>query len=63
MAQVRIEIDRGKGWECRQEGFAACTADDVAAMLPAYAIQYPHRAWLDGVVVANAEPQGKGVRK
>lgn len=59
MAQVRVEMDRGEGWEIRQEGECDVTADALAAMLPAYAIQYPHRAFLNGNLVASAtRPHG-----
>jgi len=60
MAQVRIEMDRGAGWEVRQEGVADVTADALADMLPSYAIQYPHRAFLNGDLVATAtRPHGQ----
>ena len=55
MAQVKIEMDRGFGWETRQEGDAAVDVADLVAMLPSYAIQYPHRAFLDGALIATAE--------
>lgn len=57
MAHLTIEMDRGNGWEVRSEGDADCTPEQIARSLPAYAIQYPHRALLDGVVVATAEPR------
>ena len=60
MTTVRIEMDRGNGWETRQEGAVAITAEDLANMLPAYAIQYPHRAFIDGVLIAEARrPHGR----
>lgn len=59
MAQVRIEMDRGTGWEVRQEGVADVTADALAGTLAAYAIQYPHRAFIDGALIAEAQrPHG-----
>ena len=59
MAQIKIEVDRGCGWQVRQEGDADLTADDLAATLMALSIQYPHRAYLDGVLVAEAQrPHG-----
>jgi hypothetical protein len=59
MAQIRIEMDRGMGWEVRQEGAADITADALVAMLPGYAIQYAHRAFIDGVLIAEAQrPHG-----
>lgn len=54
MAQVRVEMDRGAGWEVRQEGECDVTAAALADMLTDYAIQYPHRAFLDGALVAEA---------
>jgi hypothetical protein len=60
MANVRIEMDRGAGWETRQEGALVITANQLAAQMPHYAIQYPHRAFLDGVLVAEAQrPHGR----
>lgn len=60
MAQIRIEMDRGMGWEVRQEGAADVTADALAASLPGYAIQYAHRAFIDGVLIAEAQrPHGR----
>ena len=59
MAQIKIEVDRGFGWQVRQEGAADVSADDLAAQLLALSIQYPHRAVLDGVLVAEARrPHG-----
>lgn len=59
MAQVRIEMDRGDGWEVRQEGAVDLTAEALADMLPRYAIQYPHRAFIDGRLIAEAlRPHG-----
>lgn len=59
MAHIRIEMDRGEGWEVRQEGAVDVTAAAMADMLPAYAIQYPHRVFLDGALVAEAlRPHG-----
>lgn len=55
MAHIRIEMDRGNGWEQRQEGDCDVTAGQLREMLPGYAIQYPHRALLDGEVVAEAQ--------
>ena len=55
MASVRIEMDRGLGWELRGEGEADADADRLATEVAAYAIQYPHRAFLDGRLIATAE--------
>jgi hypothetical protein len=49
---------RAGAWTVRQEGDADVTAADLAAQLPAYAIQYPHRAFLDGELVAD-QPRTK----
>jgi hypothetical protein len=54
---LRIEMDRGNGWELRSEGEFAGTVEQISQTLPAYAIQYPHRALVDGAVVATAEPR------
>lgn len=59
MATLRIEMDRGNGWELRGEGEFTGTIDQIEKRLPAYAIQYPHRALLDGVVVATANPKSR----
>ena len=53
---LRIEMDRGNGWELRSEGEFAGTVAQIAKALPSYAIQYPHRAVLNGEVVATAKP-------
>jgi hypothetical protein len=60
MPSLRIEFDRGNGWEVRNEGTADVTADQVRASLPTYAVSYPHRAWLDGKLVATAAPNRRG---
>lgn len=60
MAHIVIEMDRGCGWETRQEGDIAITADQLAAQMPHYAIQYPHRAFFDGALIAEAKrPHGR----
>lgn len=60
MSKIRIEMDRGAGWETRQEGECQITAEDLANMLPSYAIQYPHRAFVDGALVVEAQrPHGR----
>jgi hypothetical protein len=58
MTTLRIEMDRGHGWELRAEGpFPAETPTArIEADLRTYAIQYPHRALLDGIEVANVVP-------
>jgi hypothetical protein len=48
MAHIRIEMDLGLGWELRVDGYADSTVEQVVAQLSAYAIQYPHRAFVDG---------------
>jgi hypothetical protein len=53
---LTIELDRGHGWQRRAEGKipADTSTARIEADLRAYAIQYPHRALLDGRVVATA---------
>jgi hypothetical protein len=59
MVYIKIEMDRGTAWETRQEGLCDVTADQLVAKLPDYAIQYSHRAFLDGVLIAEAlRPHG-----
>jgi hypothetical protein len=53
LAHVLIEIDRGQGWRIRVDGRADLTADELRAILPCCALQYPHRAYLDGVLVGE----------
>lgn len=55
---LRIEMDRGNGGELRSEGTipANTTMQQIERSLASYAVQYPHRALLDGVVVATAQP-------
>jgi hypothetical protein len=53
---LRIEMDRGNGWELRQEGDVASQDGLIAHVrrnLLALAIQFPHRALLNGVPVAQ----------
>lgn len=67
MATLRIEMDRGHGWELRAEGpfdnFPGTVASldgpeaHIRAALIGYAIQYPHRALLDGALVAEVAPR------
>lgn len=59
MAQIRIEIDRGAGWEVRQEGAADVTVADVVSVLKTYTVG-DHRAFLDGVLVASSERRRNG---
>lgn len=78
MAHIRIEMDRGDGWEVRAEGpwtprpqnpssqwteAKPPLNEEIVALLVAYAIQYPHRAFLDGVLVAEQAPQIKRRRR
>ena len=60
MAHFTIEMNRGNGWEIRSQGESAeATVDRLVGLLPAYAIQCPHRATLDGVLVAEVtKPNG-----
>jgi hypothetical protein len=56
MRTLRIEVNRGRGWKLRAEGkvSADTSVQQIARGLQAYAIQYPHRALIDGVEVARA---------
>jgi hypothetical protein len=56
MRTLRIEMHRGHGWELRGEGRipAGVTPEQIERDLQAYAIQYPHRALINGVEVARA---------
>jgi hypothetical protein len=59
MANIRIEMDRGNGWEVRQEGAADVTADDLVSRAIGYSISYPHRFFLDGALIASTtRPHG-----
>jgi hypothetical protein len=55
MRTLRIEMNRGNGWELRGEGKlrAEVTIEQIERDLQEYAIQYLHRALLDGVEVAR----------
>jgi hypothetical protein len=55
--KLRIEMDRGNGWELRSEGEVPndATIELITVYLRNYAIQHPHRAVLDGVVVATTQ--------
>jgi hypothetical protein len=56
--RVRIEMDRGRGWETRHEGETTLTAEQAAAQLPAYCAHWPHRIWLNGTLIAEVrEPR------
>jgi hypothetical protein len=56
MRTLRIEMNRGHGWQLRAEGKVPTevTLEQITRDLQAYAIQYPHRALLDGVEIARA---------
>jgi hypothetical protein len=56
MRTLRIEMYRRHGWELRGEGRipAGVTPEQIERDLQTYAIQYPHRALIDGVEVARA---------
>jgi hypothetical protein len=57
MSWLRIEMDCGNGWEVRSEGDVQATSiDEIAGRLRIYAIQYAHRAFLNGVLVAGYDP-------
>ena len=57
MTHVRIEMDRGAGWELRHEGDVADLTEAAALEhLQTYALQYRHRAIMDGRIVGEAVP-------
>ena len=60
MVAVRIEMDRGNGWEARQTGELdqdrLAIIANIMATLPGYCVQFPQRALVDGVIVASAGP-------
>ena len=49
-------MNRGHGWELRAEGRipAGTSVELIKHDLQDYAVQYPHRALLDGVEIARA---------
>ena len=55
MRLLRIEVNRGRGWQLRAEGRipASVTVEQIKRDLQDYAFQYPHRALLDGLEVAR----------
>ena len=55
MRLLRIEVNRGRGWQLRAEGRipASVTVEQIKRDLQDYAFQYPHRALVDGVEVAR----------
>jgi hypothetical protein len=59
MAHLLIQMDRGDGagWRVRAEGEVDVTPEQVAASLPSYAVTYRHRAYLNGELIATAEPR------
>ena len=61
MRLLRIEMNRGRGWELRAEGRipASVTIERIERELEAYAIQYPHRALLDGTEVVQSGGAGR----
>lgn len=59
MAHIRIEIDRGLGWQVRQEGDFTIAAEELRAKMSCYAVSYPHRFWLDGVLIGEIVRKGR----
>ena len=55
MRTLRIEMHRAHAWQLRAEGKIPdeITAEQVTRDLQEYAVQFPHRALLDGVEVAR----------
>jgi hypothetical protein len=61
---MRIEMDRGDGWELRSEGTVSATSDEAAAQITAYAYSnHAHRILLDGMVVATHTPRRRRVAR
>ena len=62
MHHLRIEMHRGTDWEVRAEGdIPVASIDQIEADIRAMAIQYPHRAFLNGVMVAGYDPTNRRV--
>lgn len=61
MATLRIEMDRGMGWEVRGEGQVPddITDERVREEVDRYCLQYPHRGFLNGRLVHEGKPQIK----
>jgi hypothetical protein len=59
---LRVEMDRGRGWEVRAGGEIPTntTLARIEGDLRADAIQHPHRALVDGCVVAMVSPGRTG---
>jgi hypothetical protein len=59
MHRLRIEMKRGRGWKLRAEGKvpAHTSVEQIRHDLQAYAVQYTHRALLDGVEVARVDAE------
>lgn len=56
---VRIDMDRGDGWMTRCGGTTYVSLDALLMEFPHYAIQYPHRLYVDGVMIAEVvKPRG-----
>ena len=62
MAHLRIEMDRGNGWELRSEGSCDANVTRIKLALAAYGVQHVHRALMDGAEVARVEPKVRKVR-
>lgn len=52
-------MNRGRGWELRAEGKipAEVSIGQIQRELRDYAIQYPHRALIDGVEVGRSDAE------
>lgn len=59
MAHVRIEINRGNGWQVRQESDCAIDREGLLALVTSYTIGYPHRFYIDGEILGEFKPRGK----
>jgi hypothetical protein len=61
---MRIEMDRGAGWELRSEGAVTATTEQAAAQISAYAYSdHAHRILLDGTVIATHTPKRRNTRQ
>jgi hypothetical protein len=61
---MRIEMDRGAGWELRSEGAVTATTEQAAAQISLYAYSdHAHRILLDGAVIATHTPKRRRVAR
>ncbi len=62
---LRIEMNRGSGWETRSEGHVPSQTShgEIMSQLKNYAIQHPHRALVNGEVVGEHAPKTRRAKK